>query len=67
MTRLISTYNTEDNTGNAKVFEDKETFYIEYTDNTGHKFFTEDYTDKTVSEVNKIAEDWAGGYKTLYG
>jgi hypothetical protein len=69
MGRLISTYYAENDAGHAEVKFDSlnELFYIKYYDSNGKFFFSEEFPDKSIHYVEDAAENWALGYKVLYG
>lgn len=61
--RKMSTYHTDDEKGYAEVWLDlkDEFFYIEFFDEGGSKFFSEDYPGKKRQWVENRAEDWVMG------
>lgn len=61
--RQITTCETNDNTGVAIVqYDDMNgSFYIEYFDDNGNHVYREEYVDKTQTEVETVAQDWANG------
>ncbi len=67
MGRVISEFFTDDDRGKAivKYSPKDETFYIDYYDNKGHKFFSEDFSNHNLAFVENAAEDWTLGIKEL--
>ena len=67
MSRIISTWPTPDNRGKAVVrySTKEEQFFIEYYDDAGHKFFSEDFPDKSIYYVEDAAYNWTVGIKEL--
>ncbi len=65
--RVISTYQDDNSGGKADVcFSPKdEEFFIEYYDADGHKYFTEDFPNIKLSDVEQAAEDWTLGHRKL--
>ena len=67
-TRKISTYYADPpGRGHCEVcfnFKD-ELVYIDYFDENGKKFFTEDFPDKSMRYAEDAAENWALGIKKL--
>ena len=67
-TKTISTYYADPpGRGHCNVCMDfkEEMTYIEYFDDNGKKFFTEDFPDKSLRYVEDAAENWALGIKKL--
>lgn len=66
MGRKVLTYTTEKH-GYCEIHVDSknEMFYIKYFDNTGRQFYTEDFPNKSLREVEEIAENWCLGSKNL--
>lgn len=66
-TRTMSTWETTDNRGKAvvKFSSIDELFMIDYYDDVGHKFFTEEYPDKSIHYVEDAAYNWSVGIKEL--
>ena len=69
MGRKLSTYYSDMGKGYAEVHFDfrEEQAYIDYFDDNGNKFFTEDFPEKSVRYVEDAAENWALGIKKLAG
>ena len=69
MAMLMSTYIAENNKGKACVYvADSAKFgsaFIKYFDANGSCYFTEDFPDMRLEEVEMIAEDWALGHHSL--
>lgn len=67
MARVISEFFAEDGKGKAIVFFSarEELFYVEYFDDVGHKFFTEEFPNKALNFVEDAAENWALGIRNL--
>jgi hypothetical protein len=67
MIRKIATYHAEDNKGRCDVMLDlkDEMFFIEYYDNNGKMFFTEEFPNKSIHYVQDAAENWSVGIKKL--
>jgi len=63
----VSTYYADDKKGKAVVRMGPNGPYVEYYDGSGHLFFTEDYDNEPLPQVEAKAEDWANGYKQLNG
>ena len=53
--------------GRAEVWKMDETYSIKYFDSNGTQFYTNEFPNSDLSEVKKIAEDWASGDSTIYG
>lgn len=68
MNRKISTYYADPpGRGHCEVwmnFKD-EIAYIDYFDDTGKKFYTEDFPNNSIHYVEDAAENWALGIKKL--
>lgn len=66
-TRKISEWETPDNRGKAvvKFSSLDESFFIDYYDNVGHMFFSEDFPNKSLDYVEDAAYDWTTGLKKL--
>jgi len=66
MSRNISTYWSNDGSKAEVLFDFKEEMaYIEYYDDNGKLFFTEEFPDKSIRYVEDAAENWAEGIKIL--
>lgn len=65
MTEISTYYAASKNDGKAVVSIEKGVYVIDYYDNKGHHFFKEEYPDKTLGQVELLAEDWSLGYKEL--
>ena len=68
MNRKISTYYADPpGRGHCEVHMDlrEEMSYIEYFDNNGKMFFTEDFPNRSLRYVEDAAENWALGIKKL--
>ena len=67
MSKKISTYYSDHDKGYCEIHVNykEELFYIEYFDNNGKMFFTEDFPNKTHRYVEDAAENWALGIKKL--
>jgi len=66
--RTISTYYADPpGRGHCKVCMDfkEEMAYIEYFDDNGKQFFSEDFPGKSMRYVEDAAENWALGIKKL--
>ncbi len=63
----ISTYHANDGRGRAEVHFDfkSELAYIQYFDDNGRLFFTEEFPNKSLRYVEDAAENWALGIKKL--
>ena len=68
VSKKISTYYSDNDKGYCEVHFDfkEECAFIKYYDNTGKSFFTEDFPNKSIRQVENEAEDWALGYKKLH-
>lgn len=66
MGRKVLTYATEKH-GHCEIHVDtkNEMFYIKYFDSNGRQFFVEDHPNKSLREVEQIAEQWCMGTKKL--
>lgn len=66
-TRVISEWETSDDRGKAVIFysDSEEMFFIEYFDNKGHRFYTEEFPDKSIYYVEDAAQNWTLGIKKL--
>lgn len=67
MTTLISTYFAENSSARAEVKKDSDSYQIEYYDQGGTLFHTEDFSGKSLRYVEDAAENWAMGIKVLNG
>jgi len=66
MGRNISTYWSNDGSKAEVNFDFKdELAYIEYYDDNGKLFFTEEFLNKSIRYVEDAAENWAEGIKIL--
>ena len=67
MIRKISTYYSDHDEGHCDVMLDlkQEMFFIEYYDNNGKMFFTEEFPNKSMRYVEDAGENWALGIKKL--
>ena len=68
MTNKIYTYYADPpGRGHCEVIMDfkDEMTYIDYFDDHGKKFFTEDFPNKSLRYVEDAAENWALGIKKL--
>lgn len=63
----VSTYHAECGNGRAEVWAQKEGHCIKYYDSNGVQFHTETFAEKTLSQVENIAEDWVLGQHVLFG
>lgn len=68
-TKVLDTYYAGKDGENGKVeicinYKD-EIFYLQYYDNVGHKFFTEEFPNKSLRYVEDAAENWCLGIKKL--
>jgi len=63
MGRKLRTYETEDGKGFCEVHFDfkEELAYIKYFDDNGKQYFKEEFPNRTLEDVNKIAENWVFG------
>lgn len=66
MGRKVLTYETKKH-GRCEIHVDSknEMFYIKYFDNNGRQYYTEDFPNKSLREVEEIAENWCLGSKKL--
>lgn len=66
-TKHLHTFYTDNDTGYCEVWVDhrEEMFFIEYFDNAGRKFFTEDFPNKSMRYVEDAAENYVMGIKKL--
>ena len=68
MAKKISTYYADPpGRGHCDVMMDfkEEMAYVDYFDDRGKKFFTEDFPNKSIRYVEDAAENWALGIKKL--
>ena len=68
MAKKISTYYADPpGRGHCDVMMDfkEEMAYVDYFDDNGKKFFTEDFPNKSIRYVEDAAENWALGIKKL--
>lgn len=68
MAKKISTYYADPpGRGHCDVMMDfkEEMAYVDYFDDHGKKFFTEDFPNKSIRYVEDAAENWALGIKKL--
>ena len=65
--RIVSEWETLDNKGKAviKYSDTDESFFIEYFDDVGHMFYTEEFPNKSLKYVDDAAENWVLGYREL--
>lgn len=65
--RKLSEYEDASGRGMAVISFNslEEQFEIDYYDNLGHHFFMEEFPNKTIGQVETIAEDWSMGYRKL--
>lgn len=65
--RTISEWETSDNRGKAviKYNSKEECFLIDYYDDVGHRFYSEEFPDKSLHYVEDAAENWTLGIKKL--
>ena len=65
--RKISTYYANDGRGRAEVHFDfkSELAYVQYFDDNGRLFFTEEFPDRSLHYVEDAAVNWAIGIKKL--
>lgn len=63
----ISTYHANNGKGRAEVHFDfkSELAYIQYFDDNGRLFFTEEFPNNSLHYVEDAAENWALGIKKL--
>lgn len=61
----LSTFFSDDGNGKAVVLRVDGGYSIEYFDNGGNLFFTEDFPGKSLRYVEDAAENWAVGIKKL--
>ena len=72
MNRKLSVYESNDGLGYVEIWFDfkEECGRLEYYDDNGTMFFTEEFPNKSIHYLNDAAENWASGIKkieTLYG
>lgn len=69
MGKKLSTHYSDFGKGKCEIHVDmkQEMFYIKYFDSNDKRFFTEDFTGKTLRYVEDAAENWALGIKKLEG
>lgn len=67
MAKKINTFHTPDDRGRAEVYFDfkEELAYIQYYDDKGHLFYTEEFPDHSLPYVQDAAENWSLGIKKL--
>jgi len=67
MGKKLSTYYSDNNKGWCEIHLDSknESLYIKYFDESGRKFFVEDFPNKSMLYVENAAENWALGIKKL--
>jgi len=67
MTRKLSTYYADHSSSYCEIHMNfkEEMLYINYFDDTGKQFFSEDYPNKSLRYVEDAAENWALGIKQL--
>lgn len=63
----MSVFYAENKQGKAVVGIYKEIPFIEYYDSTGKAFFREEFPEKSIAQVEEIANEWADGYHLLFG
>jgi hypothetical protein len=67
MGNKISTFFAENNMGRAEVYHDHAAHYIEYYDQNGNMFHTEQFPGRSIHYVEDAAENWTLGIKQLNG
>ena len=67
MGKKLSTYYFDNGKGCCEIHLDSknESLYIKYFDESGRKFFVEDFPNKSMLYVENAAENWALGIKKL--
>lgn len=65
--RELTTIESDNGKGLAKIFfsSKNEGFVVEYYDDVGHLYFTEEFSNRTLAQVENKVEDWALGYRAL--
>lgn len=68
MGRKLSTYESEVGKGYCEVHFDfkQEYAYIKYFDNNNKMFYSEEFLNTPLTEVNSTARKWAEGYYKLF-
>ena len=67
MSTLISTYFAENSGARAEVKKNSDSYEIEYFDQGGNLYHTENFAGKSLRYVEDAAENWATGIKVLNG